>query len=237
MAITIDPTVPADAESPRQGAARIRALTLELLQLLSQGGGAAVTFAAAPFSIDLSGNVTIPTSIVVPTPTLSSQATTKVYVDGQTVNAPSLTTTLSNTTITASDSATLFSLASTPPATPNNGQKFRALVSSTVYFQCSGSSTSDYVELAIELADNGSLFTTIPSSQNVSAVQGSTRPIVATSFCFLSQGTRTNAQGAVTFTLTGLAISSRSDSANIQAASDADANAKSILQVAWIPAQ
>ena len=81
MAVTLDPTTPADADSPRQGAAKIRALTLQLLSLLTQGGGAAVTFANAPWSVDSSGNVTIPTTLSVPAPTAIAHATPKTYVD------------------------------------------------------------------------------------------------------------------------------------------------------------
>jgi len=81
MAVTLDPTTPADAYSPRQGAAKIRALTLQLLSLLTHGGGAAVTFANAPWSVDSSGNVTIPTTLSVPAPTAIAHATSKTYVD------------------------------------------------------------------------------------------------------------------------------------------------------------
>lgn len=58
--VTIDPTVPADTESPRQGAARIRAVESNLLALLSQSGGAPVTFTNPPFNVNTSGEVIVP---------------------------------------------------------------------------------------------------------------------------------------------------------------------------------
>lgn len=48
MSFTIDPTVPADSESPRLGAQRIRDITAELLQVLGFTGLTSETIAAAP---------------------------------------------------------------------------------------------------------------------------------------------------------------------------------------------
>ena len=233
MSVTLDPTLPADSESPRQGASRIRALTLEVLQLLSQGGGGAVTFSAAPFSVDTSGNVTIPTTIVVPTPTASGQAATKAYVDGFACNTPSQTTTLANTTIAVNTNKTLFTLASTPPGTTG---LYRALVSCTVYFQAASTGAlNDYTSLLCSLSDSASLFTTKISAEASSP--GQAQPTISVSFCGVSNATRTHNAGSVTFTVTGYNPSGSNATVNLKNNADADVNSKSYLRVAWIPAQ
>jgi hypothetical protein len=67
------------------------------LELLSQGGGSAVTFSNAPFSVDTAGNVTVPTTISVPTPTIAAHAATKAYVDALTATNVSYIGTASGT--------------------------------------------------------------------------------------------------------------------------------------------
>ena len=233
MSITLDPTVPADSESPRQGAARIRNLTLNLLSLFSQGGGSAVTFSNPPFAVDTSGNVTISTRLVVPTPTASNQAAQLGSVTGFAVGAPTTTTTLFNSTITSGSNASIFSLTSTPPGSTS---LYRALVFGTVYFKANASSGSDSTELLVVLTDNASLFTTKTGSQGTT--EGPAWATSSVSFSFLSNATRTNSAGSVSFALTGYAGSNgASINTNLLANSDLNSSYKSFMSISWIPAQ
>jgi len=96
MSVTLDPTVPADSESPRQGASRIRALTLEVLQLFTQGGGSAVTFTNAPFLAATTGELTVNglrgviSARASTTFTSTTVGTSPLTIASQTVTFPSL---------------------------------------------------------------------------------------------------------------------------------------------------
>ena len=265
MPITIDPTLPADSESPRQGASRIRNIVLNLLSLVGQGGGNAVTFNNPPFLIDSNGNVQVPTTLVVPVPTVGTQATTKTYVDtgdsntlsasqsytntqiaGLSITIPAATTsTVSNSIVTSNlakgASGTLLQVTSTPPAVPNANQKYRAFVSSTVFWSINTNAQVAGGFLTV-LSDNASLFATVYSAQATMFSEVVTfHHDLANHLSAMSDATRTNAQGPVTFTITGTVSGYSADPStlqvNINAASGISASAKSVLAISWLPAQ
>ena len=233
MSITIDPTVPADSESPRQGAARIRQTNLNFLSLFSQGGGSAVTFANPPFSIDTSGNVTIPTTLTVPTPLTSTQAAQLGNITTFAVQAPVVTTTLVNTTIAAGANALVFSITTKPPGTT---QLYRALVTSSVYFQGASGSGTAYLSTAIILNDNSSLFTSNPSAEGYISNNG-VSPYLGLHISGVSNATRTGNAGLVTFTIQGYNSSASTFTATLKTHSDLVTTGVSYLSISWIPAQ
>ena len=85
MSVNIDPTVPADSETPRLGAQRIRLLTSELLQLFGFTGATPESLANPPFTVDASGNATLNGQpLTVNNPTVALGVANKQYVDSRT---------------------------------------------------------------------------------------------------------------------------------------------------------
>lgn len=81
MAFTLDPAVPADSETPRNGASRIRSLTAEVLELFGETGSASETYTLAPIA---SVDKTTGLATVQGVPTTSLGIATKGYVDAST---------------------------------------------------------------------------------------------------------------------------------------------------------
>lgn len=233
MPITIDPTVPADGESPRQGASRIRSLTLELLGLFSQAGGSAVTFANAPFSVDTSGNVTVSTTLTVPVPASSTQAAQLASVSSFAASAPTVSKVFVNPTIAFNSFATVFQVTSTPPGTT---QLYRALVSTTVFAH---PSSVNFAQLLIWLTDSASLFSN-PAGPSAQANPPSSlaNNQVCANFTAISNGTATGNGGAVTFTITGFAtLNTGIGNLTLDSQSHFGSAAPSYVSIAWLPAQ
>jgi hypothetical protein len=100
MSFTLDPTVPADSETPRNGASRIRSLTGEVLELFGETGFSPITYALPPIA---TVDHTTGLATVQGVPTTSLGIATKGYVDastpsnvfvGQGAGTNTLTTTL-----------------------------------------------------------------------------------------------------------------------------------------------
>lgn len=81
MSFTLDPTVPADSETPRNGASRIRSLTGETLQLFGESGSVAETYALSPI---LAVDKTTGLATVQGSPVTALGIATKSYVDAST---------------------------------------------------------------------------------------------------------------------------------------------------------
>lgn len=82
MAVTVDPTVPADSEALNLGASRIRNLSNALIQLFGEPAGSPFTWGTIPFVTDGAGNITFPGNVnLAANPVTGLQAATKQYVD------------------------------------------------------------------------------------------------------------------------------------------------------------
>lgn len=255
--LTIDPTVPADSESPRQGASRIRNNVLQFLGLISQAGGNPVTFSAAPFTVDTNGNVTVNVTLSIPAPTLSLHATTKAYVDSGDANSlsqanaytnsqisgislvvpgvqqPTVSTTLLATTIPSQGSASVLQVTSTPPAVPTSAQKFRAMVSCRVFYLVAGVA---FPGLQLSLTDTRTLFNNPPGAELVQGGISGTTSQVSLGFTDISDNATTAASGATTFTVKAYNASNASQAVTPKSTGDADVTSLTFLKVAWVPA-
>lgn len=91
-AVTLDPTLPPDSETPRLGAQRIRNLTAEVLELFGFTGTVPETVSGPPFSMDASGNITLNGQpLTVNDPTTALGVANKEYVDAAGISSGTAT--------------------------------------------------------------------------------------------------------------------------------------------------